>query len=441
MRHSCSYWLTAVLAVAWVAGCNEPECESDADCPRGDVCDRQLCVPGGGAADAGDAGGDGLDEEDGMSSVDVGDTCLTVDPSDQLDFGSLNAGGRTARTVRLTNCSSSEPLNLDVALQDDADNVFGFNRDVEGLSVSPGDTEVVPITFEPASGGDYTASLVIEGDFSNREAVTVELVGSAQKKCPIARAVGDVPKRAGEPSAELSVQPLSVLELNGTGSQAREGEIDGYSWSVRQRPPGSSAFLAERSTADAQIQLDVAGTWSFSLTVTDSEGRETCEPAVVDVEVIPDEDLYLELVWDNSEVDRANAGSPDLDLHYRHPNAEAWNTSPWDVFWDNREPDWGPEAGTAHMPTDDANGWGPEVVTHEGPPEQKTFDIGVYYYSREDNDPTPSSTTLRVYIDGDLRHTYETDQLDELFDFWHAATIEWPDGQLDEKNQVTAGFP
>jgi hypothetical protein len=93
------------------------------------------------------------------------------------------------------------------------------------------------------------------------------------------------------------------------------------------------------------------------------------------------------------------------------------------------------------MPADDANGWGPEIVTHESPPEETALDIGVYYYARKDNEPTPSSATLRAYVDGKLQQTYETDQLDELFDFWHVATIEWPDGQLAEQDEVTAGFP
>lgn len=139
-----------------------------------------------------------------------------------------------------------------------------------------------------------------------------------------------------------------------------------YRWTVVEAPEGSSAHPAERlmnspypyygatnddtGTPTARIFLDVVGTYTLRLTVTDSLDLEApsgeCPQPEAEVVIVaePREDLYVELWWRPPAIrNEADADGTDLDLHLRHPLAETWG-GPLDCFVDNPRPDWGPSA-------------------------------------------------------------------------------------------------
>ena len=76
-------------------------------------------------------------------------------------------------------------------------------------------------------------------------------------------------------------------------------------------------------------------------------------------------------------------------MHFRHPNAQRWNQSPYDCYFANPNPDWGPTGpvGNPSLDIDDVNGAGPENINLNDPEytDQTTIPgpylVGVHYYS------------------------------------------------------------
>jgi parallel beta-helix repeat protein len=62
----------------------------------------------------------------------------------------------------------------------------------------------------------------------------------------------------------------ALVTLNGSGSYDPNGEAITYQWSLTSRPSGSSASLANSTTATPKFSPDVAGNYVASLVVTDS---------------------------------------------------------------------------------------------------------------------------------------------------------------------------
>ncbi len=92
--------------------------------------------------------------------------------------------------------------------------------------------------------------------------------------------------------------------------------------------------------------------------------------AVVEIHAVPDDDIYLELVWHTAgDADESDTDGSDVDLHLLHPGGRAWATAPADCYYDNRAPDWGPRgpSGNPSFEIEDSNGAGPEALTLNTP--------------------------------------------------------------------------
>jgi Protein of unknown function (DUF1566)/PKD domain len=94
--------------------------------------------------------------------------------------------------------------------------------------------------------------------------------GMAANTRPVASAGRDV----------TALRNVLVL-LDGSASSDADGDALTYAWTVVSRPPGSTAALSDPSTAAPTLTVDVSGTYTIGLVVSD--GRASSTPDSVDV--------------------------------------------------------------------------------------------------------------------------------------------------------------
>jgi len=242
----------------------------------------------------------------------------------------------------------------------------------------------------------------------------------------------------------ITVAPLTTLHLDGSGSTASVGMIRDYQWLVREQPPGStSQLVVDPGGATASFFIDLAGSYTFELTVVDDGDRVSCFPATAVVEVVPIMDIHVQLVWNtpNDPVqDHGIGAGSDMDVHLVHPLAtgrdidgdgapDGWFDATYDCFSSNLNPDWGPPGGDGdpYLDIDDTDGWGPENISVIAPEAGTTYRAGVHYY--HDHGFGVSQPFVRVFIGGVLAFE-ATGSFMNRDDFWPVATIEWPSGQV-----------
>jgi len=325
----------------------------------------------------------------------------------------------------------------------------------DGVSDSVGGTEhVSPDVKQPlfdvagrdsASLADSCCGKASDGGFEVTKADEVRLPECGGPSCPIA-IVKSYPAGA--------VVPGTVLQLQGSGFPGPCGgeEIVGFEWSV-EKPPGSeSEFVPSATVANPDFLLDVPGSYKFQLYVLDNHGTPSCSPALLSADVTDAPALTVQLLWhtpgDPDETDEGLEAGADLDLHLLHPlaagpdldgdgSAEGWFDIPWDCFWCNPNPDWGPEGpeGNPSYPGDTDSTTGLEAIMF-APTEPGTYKIGVHYW--EDHGYGPSFATVRVYIWGSLVFEFPDVEL-EVCRMWEVATVEFPSGKItaivDEEGQ------
>lgn len=107
--------------------------------------------------------------------------------------------------------------------------------------------------------GTYTLSLsVSDGSASSSASVTITAV--AANVAPVAH--------AGNARAVLTGTPVT---LNGGASTDANGDTLSYSWSLLNKPNGSTASLSSAQTATPAFTPDLAGTYVAQLTVSDGQ--------------------------------------------------------------------------------------------------------------------------------------------------------------------------
>ena len=243
-----------------------------------------------------------------------------------------------------------------------------------------------------------------------------------------------------------AVAPQTVLHLDASGSVASSGHIAHYEWQVVQPKGSGDVFKPNRTTEFVTFYPNVVGTYEFRLDVWDGHGVKNCEPWYQTVTVAPLGGIYLELLWDtpgdDDQTDQGPEAGADMDIHLadaafanqddidQDGEPDPWFSVPYDCFFFNPHPNWGvtdPDVDDdPGLFRDDTDGTGPEILSF-GNPAPGTYHVGVDY--REAFGFGPSSPTLRIWIDGQLKH--ELTVSDMMFrDLWFAATIEWPSGVI-----------
>lgn len=233
----------------------------------------------------------------------------------------------------------------------------------------------------------------------------------------------------GEPIAEagadLEVQPLDVVTLDGTLSYDPAGlAIVEMRWSLVAAPAGSTASLSDPAAARPEFFADLAGDFVFELTVKNEAGVWDSTPDTVVITAVPLDGFYVELSWD---------AAVDLDLHLLNGTSGLFGAG--DCNYCNMTPSWG-AAGRTDDPSldwDAIDGWGPETITIDAP-SAGTYNVQVHYYG-ENGSPTcsgpcnNSTATVNVYLGGVLAASY-SQVFSDQGQVWDVADIVWPAGQV-----------
>lgn len=393
----------------------------------------------------------------------VGGPCIAVNPK-KVDFGGKLVGKPATVTVDITSCGD-QPLEINeivLALDGSPD----FSLALETLpgvtsagtvgSIGPADPPVVLQpnqvgTFEVVYIPDEISALDVNGQpipdlgeisiksnaFISELKVEVRGFGVAVE-CPTAVII----VQEGE-----EVIPQTKLHLIGSQSYAATGSIEQYKWEVQQPVGSQSVFLPSALAPDPSFEANVAGTYVFRLTVTDSSGTDSCVPAEATVFVNPDEAIHIELLWDTpndpDQTDEGPVAGADLDLHFTHPFAtggydgdadgkpDGWFDGQYDAFWFNHHPNWGSLDPAIDddpgLDRDDTDGAGPENINLNIPENGLSYKVGVHYWN--DHGYGPSYATVRVYIFSNP--VFELEDVELLnHDMWTVASIDWPSGTV-----------
>ncbi len=387
----------------------------------------------------------------------VGGPCITVNPT-KVNFGGKLVG-KTARVdVEITSCGDVALELREIALLPDGSPEYSLslaempNAPANPAQLTAADTPIVlqpnqkatfsvvyfPEDISPldGTGQPITDEAVVRiRSNSFRAEVLTEISGfGVEKECPTAVII----VQEGE-----EVIPQTNLHLIGSQSYAAAGSIQSYRWEVDQPNGSQSVFRPSLTQPDPSFEANVAGVYTFRLTVRDSSGEDSCVPAVATVYVNPNEAIHLELLWDTpNDPDQTNTGNnagADLDIHFTHPLAvggydgdgdgsmDGWFDDPFDTFWDNPNPNWGSiDPAIDDNPSldrDDTDGAGPENVNLNIPENGVKYKVGVHYW--DDHGFGPSATTIRVYVYGVL--VFEVSGIELLHrDMWTVTQVEWP---------------
>jgi len=257
------------------------------------------------------------------------------------------------------------------------------------------------------------------------------------------------------------VIPQTMLHLSGDESYGDGCSISKWKWEVDQPAGSVSKFVPSSSFPKPTFATNIAGVYTFYLTVYDQANMSSSFPASYEVMVIPDEALHIELLWrtpnDPDEGDTGPEAGSDLDLHFLHPwaagpdldgdgTADGWFDIPFDCFWFNAHPNWGSYDPAINddpgLDRDDTDGGGPENINIDIP-EGVVYRVGVHYWN--DHGYGASYATIRVYVYALL--VLELPNV-LLYDsnMWEACTVEWPSGKVkvitdsDGLLKITPGY-
>ena len=125
-------------------------------------------------------------------------------------------------------------------------------------------------TFTADVTGSYIASLVVNDGKANSQASVVNVYASVNNAAPVANA-----------GTSQNVSIGSSVTLDGTASSDANRDSLTYKWILGSVPTGSTVALNSAISPNPKFTADVAGTYSFILTVNDGKVEST--PSVVTV--------------------------------------------------------------------------------------------------------------------------------------------------------------
>lgn len=385
--------------------------------------------------------------------------CITVNPK-KVEFGGKLVGSLSTITFDISSCGSKALTVRDLAFASASSPDFGFDftKLPEGFEDGPtGDHPLtIPVGQKVTVGVTFVPDTVNPRDADNvpiPDEGTIEITSDAfesKVEVPVRGAGADVecptPVIVVEEGEE--VIPQTVIHLDGRQSYAPFGAIEAWNWTIVSWPEGTPRPVMVPNFSDPQpvVELNVVGTYTFSLGVIDEAGNRSGTTACPDTEytvlVQPDQAIHVELTWvtagDADETDTGDGAGTDLDLHFAHQNAigpdidgdglkDPWFDKKWDVFWFDKNPGWGnfdPNAGDdPSLDRDDTDGGGPENLNLSVPEDGVTYTIGAHFWN--DWGFGPADATVKVYHYADLVYEATFAQMKEL-DLWCVGQIHWP---------------
>jgi hypothetical protein len=217
--------------------------------------------------------------------------------------------------------------------------------------------------------------------------------------------------------------------LDGTASMHPDphGQLT-YHWTLETVPDGADAQLLDADTPHPQLVSDTLGLHHVSLVVEDEHGTLSANDTLTRVEVVPWEDLSVELTWDLDGV--------DLDLHLLAPSADYYSDG--DCFFGNPAPDWGTPGDATDDPRLDRDAdadAGPERIVMDRPGDG-TYGIRVHYYSARDQGGALAIPTITVHAEGEPLMTSEGAPL-APGEVWDVGALRWDDLTWTTTDRIT----
>jgi hypothetical protein len=370
--------------------------------------------------------------------------CLTLEPADRVNFGTVQPGQTRERTVVFKSCSDTEVTTiLESRIRGGGRN---FMPSPVAMTLAPGQSQQMRITFQPFAPQSYQATLVVQSDDPERPVQEVELVGSgAPFPCPRAQIDAQILQRMvsaqAAPVATLRGRPLDRVKLSGVKSLSPDGAaIIQYEWSLVRKPADSTAQVERGLDGEASLFLDLTGDYVVEMMAIDERGVPACEPARLTIEAVPHEDVHVQLVWDTpGDRDQLDQVGTDVDLHLKH-EVGSWNDGRWDCFWQNLRPEWGAPGpdDDPSLDIDDVDGSGPENINMTGMESGRTYSVGVHYFAAQGFGR--SFATVRLYVRGELVQELRRKPLDDQ-EFWHVLDIRWPSREIVVRDAVFPTIP
>jgi len=326
---------------------------------------------------------------------------------DPYVFGEVPMGATVEGSVTITNVGIG-PVEVSY-VQTDGPGFDVVNVDSFPKILAAGASAPVRVAFTPEIPGDVTGELIVTNN---------------GEETPVSGALTGYGVEPPLPIAVCSVNPVEVEPLYQTatfyGSESYDPSglsITGYQWTLKVRPAGSAAILQQGNAPNRIFTPDLAGQYQAELIVTNEIGLQS-EPCVTQLEVVPSQDLWIEMFWTHS--------GDDMDLHLLRPGGGL--NSAGDCYYANCTYfglDWGILGNYLDDPIldlDDIPGTGPENINIIMP-QDGVYTVAVHDYPGSVNN-TSNDTTVNIYISGALVWS-DTRPITVENSFTYYAEIDW----------------
>lgn len=426
--------LALVLLATAAAGCMDQAasegCVSDAECAAGLDCQRGVCVM---PPDVPPPNSPTRTSREplGLRYLQDG-VCLEISP-DALAFGVVPSGQLSERLVLVSNCSHNAHAVIEQVYIDGV-GLQLLGRPYTSTPLAPGAGYLFRAQFTGGYPGKIRGKVSVRVRQQGARPALIELPWSAEVPDAQGCLSADVLTRDGARILARDhdrVTPGAQLTFEVDESDQRPAAR--FEWALIERPAGSTARLTPNtSAATPRMLVDAPGVYRVQVQRYDDDGAPICEPSVYSVIACScEDDTVIQLTWNTPvDADQGDALGADLDLLYK-PAAQPWTAasvvSPaqplqqWSTFEE------------ARMTRADADGSGPETITHTGGVPGQRHDVAVYY--RDDAGLGASFATVRVYHQGQL--VYERrDQRLVPGDLLHLATIDQTDGSVTPQDTL-----
>ena len=354
--------------------------------------------------------------EKDFGSVTLGDVSLPL----MQDFSVANQGPGTLTTGAVT-LSGANPEQFSIVVDG-----------VSGSEYAFGEARILTVAYDPQTEGVHSAQIEIETNDPDEQPFYIPLFGEAN-----AQQIGKGPVAICGP--DIVSSPFQVEQLDGSASYDPDGLTLSFFW-VFATPPGSTTYLSSYTSATPTTQsfLDLAGTYSGTLTVTNTAGQVSA-PCTQSIEAIPNENFRVELFWtdpDDYDLHLLSAVSPagvprtDGDCYFANC-VGAWGGLDWS------QPGFADDDPTLDL--DDIPGTGPENINIVAPGTGTfagCYQIFVHDYPGTVDNYNNNPGTVNIYLNGVLADTFTFAMAGEDQDYY-IAKIQWPQGVITPCNGLS----